>query len=262
MQAALFVCVLLTSAIQLAAQQETIHSKVSRALDGMHAHTWELREKALEEAPDLGDVSKESPDEADRLNLGLIRLLSTENAAEAEFVRNGTTFATEDHSEYYESLVVTVAALNDELAIPALLGSISRGGIVTEALARFGDKAVSPLLNLLNTPNEGPLPRSSALFTIQELLEMQSPISDASHAHIKRALAASLKDPEYLVRYSAIRAIEYLKDREDFVPALREVAERDPGENVGTEHHALRPLAEQMLQKIANHEPTSPAPAR
>jgi hypothetical protein len=91
---------------------------------------------------------------------------------------------------------------------------------------------------------------------------MQSPISDASHAHIKRALAASLKDPEYLVRYSAIRAIEYLKDREDFVPALREVAERDPGENVGTEHHALRPLAEQMLQKIANHEPTSPAPAR
>ena len=72
MQAALFVCVLLTSAIQLAAQQETIHSKVSRALDGMHAHTWELREKALEEAPDLGDVSKESPDEADRLNLGLI----------------------------------------------------------------------------------------------------------------------------------------------------------------------------------------------
>jgi hypothetical protein len=46
------------------------------------------------------------------------------------------------------------------------------------------------------------------------------------------------------------------------VPALKEVAEHDPGENVGTEHHTLRPLANQMLQKIANHEPPHPPPAQ
>ena len=83
---------------------------------------------------------------------------------------------------------------------------------------------------------------------------MQIPISETSQTEIKSVLRIALKDPDYLVRYGAIRAIEYLKDRDDFVPALNELAEHDPGEDIGKEHHSLRPIAEQLLQKIANHE--------
>lgn len=130
-----------------------------------------------------------------------------------------------------------------------------RGGMATRALAKFGDKAVVSVLNLVVNPKLDPDVRSSALFTIQELLEMQRPVTEVSQAKIKAALVAVLKDSEHLVRYSTIRAIEYLKDREEFVPALKDLAEHDPGENVGAEHHTLRPTAEKLLQKIANYEP-------
>jgi len=243
-----FLCVLALG------QQADVHLKVSQALQAMNSQNWEQRAKAFGELPDLEEVRKQRPDDVDRVKAGLIGLLSTENAAQREFERNGTTFATEDHSEYYASLIGTVADLNDERAIPALVGAVTSGGMATRALARFGDKAVEPVLQLSGTHSAGPLARSDALLAIKEMLQMEVPLSEASHARIKRTLGIALKDPEYLVRYSAICAIEYLKDRADFVPALKDVAEHDPGESVGTEHHSLRPAAEKLLQKIGNTE--------
>lgn len=256
MRITLLFCVslLVSTGITPAQQADDLHLRASNALHKMNAQSWELREKGFEELPSLDELSA-SPQDVDRVKVGIIRLLSSENALIREYKRKGKFFTTEDHSEYYAGLIATVAAMDDERAIPALLGAVSRGGMATRAIARFGDKAVGPLLDLYGTPSEDSLDRSSALFTIQEVLEMQIPISDASQSQIRNALRNAIKDPDYRVRYVAICAIEYLKDREDFVPALKDLAEHDPGENVGKEHHSLRPVTEQLLQKIANHEP-------
>jgi len=255
MRIMLLLCVslLVSSGITPAQQAEDLRLRVSQALREMDASSWEVREKGFEQLPSLEEVSA-SPQEVDRVKLGIIRLLSSENALIREYKQKGKFFTTEDHSEYYAGLIASVAAMDDERAIPALLGAVSSGGMAIRAIVRFGDKAVGPLLDLYNTPSKELVDKSSALFTMQEMLEMQIPISEASETKIKNALRTALKDPDYLVRYSAIRAIEYLKDREDFVPALKELAEHDPGENVGKEHHSLRPATEQLLQKIANHE--------
>ena len=190
----------------------------------------------------------------DRVKVGIIRLLISEVALIREYKRTGKVFTTEEHSEYYASLISTVAAIQDERAIPALIGAVSSGGMASRAIAGYGDKAVRPLLELCSTRSEDTLDRASALLTILRMLQMQIPISETSQTEIKSVLRIALKDPDYLVRYGAIRAIEYLKDRDDFVPALNELAEHDPGEDIGKEHHSLRPIAEQLLQKIANHE--------
>jgi hypothetical protein len=241
------------------AQNKDTYSDVSKTLDGMNARTWVLRERAFRTMPDLAEVSKKNADEADRLKLALIGLLSTENVAEQEFIVKGTTFATEEHSEYYASLVARVANLNDERAIPALVGAITTGGMATRGLARFGDKAIDPVLNLLQAPaNPHSRVRSSAVFTIRDLLMLHIPITLTSHTRIKQALESALNDPEFGVRYSAICAIEYLEDREDLLPALKDMAEHDHGENPGTPYeHTLRPTAEQLVQKIANHQKPS-----
>lgn len=246
----------------LPAQVTNVHASVTKALDGMNAPTWTLREKAFRDMPDLIDVSEISAREADRLKVGVISLLNTENAAEEEFKRSGTTFSTEEHSEYYASLIIAVANLHDERAIPALVGAINTGGIAMRGVARFGDKAIDPLLSLLNTgPDPKSLTRSSALFAIRDMLWMRVPITDASHARIKRALESALKDPEFGVRWAAISAIEYMNDRQDFVPALKDIAAHDPGEITPAEHYTLRRPAEQLLRKIASGQPPPDAPS-
>ena len=101
------------------------------------------------------------------------------------------------------------------------------------------------------------------MFTIRDLLEMQISLTPASQARIRRVLRSSLDDPEFLVRGSAITAIEYLNDREQFVPALEKVAQSDPvklpgqpddGGDAG-EFYPLRQQARKLLHKIAIHEP-------
>ena len=89
---------------------------------------------------------------------------------------------------------------------------------------------------------------------------MHKSIASASYARIKFALESSLKDPAFVVRSSAISAIEYLDDREEFVPALEDLAEHDPAKlpgraDDGGELYPVRRDAKRLVQKIANHEP-------
>jgi HEAT repeat protein len=175
--------------------------------------------------------------------------------------RNTTEEHDEGYADYYGNLIGIVADLNDERAIPALLGAISSGGMATRALARFGDKAFNPLLDQLRNPD--PQVRSSVLFTIRDLLEMHISIAPASQARIREVLRSSLADPEFAIRGSAVSAIEYLDDREQFVPALEKLAESDPVKlpgkpddgGDGGKFYPLRQDARRLLRKIANHEP-------
>jgi hypothetical protein len=221
----------------------------------MKSERWQDREKAFNQMPSLAEISKRDPQEADRLKSGLIRLLSTESTEVKKAQGLG-----EEHSENYGNLVSAVSRLDDERAIPALVGAITTGGIATRALARFGEKALSQMVGQISSPD--PDVRSSVLFTIRDLLEMQISLTAGSQARIKDVLRSSLDDPEFSVRGGAMAAIEYLEDREQFVPALEKVAQSDPVRlpgkpddgGDGGQFFPLRQQARKLLRKIANHE--------
>jgi len=223
----------------------------------MNSQTWTAREKAFREMPNLADLAKQDPSETDRLRLGLIRLLTVENETVRNAKRTGLRFTTEEHSDYYGDLIGAVADLNDKRAIPALLGAITSGGMATRGLARFGEQALTPVLNRLSDPD--PLVRASVLWTVRHMLRMGTASDLSCHARIEAALRSSLRDPDFVVRSAAISAVEYLDDRQEFVPTLRELAEHDPERipgksDDGGEHYPVRLEAKRLLEKIANHE--------
>ena len=251
----------ITSSLLVAAQQRsTIHSDVLHTLDGMNSGTWTDRDRAFNERPDLADVEKQDPVEADRLKVGLIHLLTAENADVQKAKQTGTRFTTEEHSEYYGNLIGVVADLTDERAIPALLGAITTGGMAQRGVARFGDKAFDPLLKKTEDPD--PVVRMSVLFTVRYMLRMGGIKSPASQVRIRDIVRSSLDDADSSVRSSAMSVIEYLDNREEFVPALEKLAERDPVKLPGTpddggdggQFYPVRQDARRLLRKIANHE--------
>ena len=102
-----------------------------------------------------------------------------------------------------------------------------------------------------------------ALWVIRDMLEFRLVGDPESHLRIKDALRAALRSSEFGVRVSAMGAIEYLDDREEFVPLLKEVAQNDPVKLAGQrpddggdngEFYPARFDARRLLRKIANHE--------
>jgi len=275
MRATLLALTLLASVVQPAAQQATtVPAPISRVLEKMKSPTRTERSKAFDEAAELLASDKTTPGDNDRLRLGIIQLLIAENArtnvpdeealkqaASGASSANGTGEGEGDEWEYYPSLIDFVAHLGDERAIPALLGAAMTGGMAIRGVARFGKKALGPALEQVASGD--PALASGAVYVIQKLLEWRS-VSDAdSHLRIKKALRRALASPEFAVRLSAMYAIEYLDDREEFVPLLKEVAEHDPVKLAGQrpddggdsgEFYPARFDARRLLRKIANHE--------
>ena len=102
MRPAFLLCVslLVSTRITAAQQADDLHLRVSRALQEMDAPSWQLREKGFEQLPSLEELSA-SPQEVDRVKVGIIRLLISEVALIREYKRTGKVFTTEEHSEYY-----------------------------------------------------------------------------------------------------------------------------------------------------------------
>jgi hypothetical protein len=89
------------------------------------------------------------------------------------------------------------------------------------------------------------------------------PVSDPdSLLKIRSTLGSALARREFQVRESSVWTIEYLSDREEFVPKLKEIAERDPfvlpgkpdDGGDGGKFYPLRQNARRSLRMIANHE--------
>jgi HEAT repeat protein len=253
---AIFAAVLSSVLFCAAQQASATHADISHALEAFQSERWVDRERAFNNMPAVGDVAKQYPAEADRLKVGLINLLVVEN----KHVKK-TEELSEEYTDYYGDLVGRVSDLNDERAIPALIGAITTGGMATRALARFGDKALDQVLGQLNSSDR--FVRSSALDTISDLLERHIAVSPTSQSRISDALRSSLNDPQFIVRRSAIGAIEYLDTREEFVPALVKLAQSDPIKfpgkpndgGDGGQFYPVRQDARRLLRKIANHEP-------
>jgi len=250
--------VLLAAGLASGQRGSSVHTAVSPLLERMSSHKWRDRSKAFEEAAELLVSRNPSPSDADRLRLGVIQLLVTENndKVPAADEKEG-----EENSQYYSSLINFVAHLGDERAIPALLGAALTGGMATRGVARFGKKALDPTLGQIN--RGGPKLASGAVYVVQKMLEMHTINDPDSHLRIKNALRSSLASPDSDVREAAVYAVEYLDDREEFVPMLKDLAEHDPGKVSGQpkwdgtigDIYPVRELATKLLRKIANHEP-------
>jgi len=206
-----------------------------------------------------------NPEQAEAVRLALIRMLTLENAAVHSPRTSSTTITKENReagfrseNDVYPALIQEVAELKDERAIPALVGAVTTGGMAMRAVAEFGQKALGPVLDLLN--DASPLVRLSALHTIRHMLGNGSLNDLPSQLRTKAALRESLKDKESVVRRSAIYAIEYLDDRQEFLPILRDLAETDPGKRPGQageggEFYPVRVQAKELIRKIENHVP-------
>jgi hypothetical protein len=171
----------------------------------------------------LATFFKQHPEQADRIKLGLIQLLKTDNADfQGENMPPGTY--TEDDTEHYATVVNVVSNLNDERAIPALVNAISTGGMAQQAIFQYGDKALAPVLEQLKSSD--PLAQASALRMSFALLAERG--DSASQAQIRELILSYVKAPSGATRRIAVQEIGCVEDRQNFVPLLKEIAKTDP----------------------------------
>jgi hypothetical protein len=251
--------------IQLTAQQAITVPTMPQILEGMNSSRWIERSKAFEHASEALTSGKLSPEDSERLKLGIIQLLIKENAlanvpddeqAKWAAKRAKGEVETEDE-EYYPSLVSFVADINNERAIPALVGAMPYASDATGALLRFGGKAVGPILEQLKSRNA--LLRSSAL---EMAISMEGQDERVSPARIREMLRSALSDPDAAVRSHAVEEIACLEDRQDFVPALEKLSKADPvhwkgrkdDEVDGDQFYPVRFVARRSLREIKNNE--------
>jgi hypothetical protein len=226
MRSVLCLFLALTVSMVISAQQmSTVDPTVSSVLVRMKSGTRTERSNAFDEAARFLGPGKAGPGDADRLRLGIIQLLIKENSAglkepdneiqqgpsETGSAQNlphksdGEGYG-EDESEYYAGLIAFVADLKDERAIPALLGAAGTGGMATRAIAGFGKKALD--LTLAQVKSQDSDLASGALFVIRDMLEMRTVSGPDSLFQIKKTLRQALGSPEFVVRVSAMSAIE------------------------------------------------------
>src|SRR6185437_16158631 len=264
MRVTLIAC-LLVAALQLSARQTGSTDSVASILAGMKGQKWTERQDAFDRATDFLSASQTSPGDADRLRIGIIQLLEHENSGglkESDDVPPATYTAGygEDKSEYYASLIGFVGHMDDERAIPALLGAATTGGMATRAVARFGKHALNPTLT--QARGRDPHLAAGALSVVRDMLEFGLVSDQESLFQIKNALLSALRSPEFEVRLGAMSAIEYMDHRDEFVPMLKEIAEHDPVRLPGRPDHGgdngkfypARLHARRLLEKISSHQ--------
>jgi hypothetical protein len=199
------------------------------------------------------------PDKADQVKLSLIQLLTEENHSFIE-TKNPPpdSDANDDVGEYYAELVDTVSSLNDDRAIPALVGAMTTGGMAQRGVLKYGDKALTSVMEQLKSSDA--LVRASALAMATGILEQKK--EAASHALVISLIQSSLKDPGAVVRSQAVQEIDCLDERQDFIPVLQEIVKNDPDKlpgkaldgGDGGQFYPVRADARQVLRHIENNE--------
>jgi hypothetical protein len=254
--------------LQLPAQQTSTDQTVPSILEGMKRPTWTQRSKAFDRASEALASGKLNRIDTDRVKLGIIQLLIAENALanlpddeqskwSAKRARGEVEVEDED---FYPGLIGFVVDMNDERAIPALVGAMPYASDATGALLRFGNKAVGPILDQLKSRNA--LLRASALGMA---ITMEGQNESLSPPRIREMLRSALSDPVAVVRSNAVNEIACLDDRQDFVPILEKLAKTDPTHYKGrlddgvdgNEAYPVRFDARRALRQIQSNKPCS-----
>jgi hypothetical protein len=257
---------------QLPAQQtNTERSRVSSILQQMNNSNIVEREYALDEASNLLASENTAPHDVKRLRLGIIGLLTFENARnnipDEEMAKvaaaSGEAYdedADAESSRYMQRLISTVEGFNDERAIPALAGAVCWGDTVTKPLLALGDKALAAVLDQLKSRNSNL--RTCSLLMVMSL---EDPNGVVSQTRVKELIRSSLNDSDPSFRRQVVSAIDCRKDRQDFVPRLQEVAKTDPfilpadgpalDGGDGGKFYPVRADARRALRHIHNNQP-------
>jgi hypothetical protein len=193
----------------------------------------------------------------ERVKTGLIGLLNTENNTfQGRNVRPQTY--SEVDMEHYAGVIEAVASLDDERAIPVLVGAMTTGGMASERLLAYGDKALQPVLAQLDNPDI--MMRTTAVELSTMMLQRKG--DPASNTRAKNILRAALTDRSSTVRSAAISQIKCLVGREEFLPALEQIAKSDPTKlsgkaldgGDGDEFYPVRYDARRAIRAIQSRE--------
>jgi hypothetical protein len=228
-------------------------SKLSAMLSRLESNDMETREDAFDELRAeigidsgngnteviLSDFLTKNPSQADRVKVDLIRMLAFEN---------------ENPTDNYPEVINAVASLNDERAIPALVGAIDTGQIAIQGVVKYGNKALETLFARLNDPDARL--RGTAVSTSITILARKD--DGASRLRIKNIIDTALKDSDMSVRLSATAQIACLDNRLEFKQLLQQLAQNDPGRinwKDGTTTYPVRYAASDALKDIQNKKP-------
>ncbi len=200
------------------------------------------REKAFDEASKLLASEKTAPRDVERLRLGVIQSLTAENS------RNNIS----------------------DMEMAKLAAAASCGNGTDNCEGDEEEDAEDPstvYMHRLIATVAGFIRRMSALDMAVALLEARN--DAASQIRIRDLIRSSLNDPLPHVRTHVVRQIvDCRKDRQDFVPLLREIAKTDPfilpadgpadDGGDGDKFYPVRFDARRVLRHIQNNEPCTP----
>jgi hypothetical protein len=255
-------CALIATFGASAQDATTFNNRVTGALQRMAASDLSERESGFDDlmsfigdnsggATSLPDFLGHHRDLADRITLALIKLLNGYNYLFVNDPNPPGTY-TEDDSEEYAAAIQVVGELDDERAIPALVGAMTSGSIAHAGILKYGLTALGPVCAELT--NQDPLIRYNAVGVGVTILEEDH--SAKSHAQALDIIRTALEDLHFVVRSMALEMIEKLSDRAQFSSALQDMANHDPHimEQPGKAPvYPLRNQAAVLLQKIKKH---------
>lgn len=132
-----------------------------------------------------------------QLRMALIEALTQENArhrAHSDRMYSGQP-STLPYPEFRMDLAEVLIPFKLTAAIPALAGALGMGPNISNALADFGDQAVSPVLAVLASARSGGVIQDG-LLTLRFLVEdrAQRPLTGGSLAGIRREIEKRLTD--------------------------------------------------------------------
>jgi hypothetical protein len=264
------------------ARPDQLRGDITSALREIENSSWEIRQAGLHAlmkitAPQhepvetskfpsrLHDLFSAAPQDRDQVVTALIALLSRENANAHRGTMSGKQLG-EDYFNFYGDVIASVVALNDRRAIPALLGAIDTGGMVTRSLASFGDAALPGILQRVN--DQDTLVRMGAINTLAEMLGKNPALFNANPIEteqVKRALLSAAADNEPGVRMAAVGGLAALKDP-SVLSVIQKLAESDPARlpgqaDGGTDLYPVRLAAQRARVRIGSkqaHDPPRP----
>ena len=198
-------------------------------------------------------VSQLDPSVADRLKTAVIETLALEQKAHSVAQLN----AGDVDDEYYRSLVFDVASLDDPRALPLLVRELSTGEAVGHSMARFGPKAVGPLISEGDNGSDDERNRSSCPGELAEMLRTKTVTHEANAVEYGLIKAAALhwaSAPLSEMRDADVLLLEQINDP-DTVDTLHRLAGGDPEGTKGPDgamHFYVRESAQAALDRLGN----------
>jgi hypothetical protein len=196
-------------------------------------------------------IAQLDPAIADRLKTAFIETLALEQKQHSGSQTNAGDF----DDDYYRSLVFDVASINDPRALPLLVKELSTGDLVGHAVARFGTRAIPPLIEEGDNIPDDERNRSSCPGVLTELLQTKTVTVEANPVDYGMIRAAALhwaSVPISEMRDANVLLLEQINDP-GTVDALRRLAASDPESTRGPDgvvHYFVRESAQAALDRL------------